>query len=443
METSSVCPICKKRIQAQIKKEGNEWFILKTCEEHGFFKDKYWEEEECKFLDRTRDGNCPNNCGLCNNHLSKTVMGLIDVTDKCNLNCPYCFANSGKGKTDPTRQEIINMLWKLKETGCIAVQYTGGEPLIREDIVELVSLAKDIGFTHMQIATNGVGLAEKQELAKELKDAGLNTLYVKFNGITKKTNELLEYWDDILKNCRKANLHITLVPTVIKGFNDNELGSIVKFALNNSDIIRGVNFQPISFVGRKKYNPNERITTPQVIQRLSEQVECLTPDCFYDIRSVRPLSRLAEKFGKKNVVDFTAHPVCGAATYLLNGKKGIVPITTVIEVDKFFEIITELANSKMGLFDVIKGINNVRKVIHEEYLPENVNLSKLFTTFLRTGAYSDLGKLHKKILLIGIMHFQDCYNMDLERLKRCVIHQVTPDLKLIPFCAYNNFYRGT
>ena len=137
-------------------------------------------------------------------------------------------------------------------------------------------MAKEEGFTHVQIATNGLKLAFKENFAKDLKEAGLNTVYLSFDGITpepyisSRNRDLLPHKLQAIKNCRKAGLGVVLVPTLIKGVNDDQVGDIIKFAFDNNDIIYGVNFQPVSFAGRTPSNQVEeqRITIPDFIKIL-------------------------------------------------------------------------------------------------------------------------------------------------------------------------------
>ena len=202
-DTKSLCPECGKTLDAEVFSEDGKVFIKKTCDEHGEFINTYWGDYE---LYKRADAfipsitsvenpsvedmvGCPDNCGLCSKHETSTVLGLIDVTNRCNLRCPVCFANAAAAgyKYEPSQEEIRQMLSNLrnlKPHPCLAVQYAGGEPTVRKDIVELVAMAKEEGFTHVQIATNGLRLARKEDLAKDLKAAGCNTIYLAFDGVT-------------------------------------------------------------------------------------------------------------------------------------------------------------------------------------------------------------------------------------------------------------------
>ena len=174
-DTKSLCPECGKSLDAEVYDEDGKVLIKKTCDEHGEFINTYWSDKE--LYDKVREyvpsishienpsvedvASCPSNCGLCSKHETSTVLGLIDVTNRCNLRCPVCFANAAVAgyKYEPSQEEIRAMLRNLrslKPHPCPAIQYAGGEPTVRKDIVELVKMAKEEGFTHVQIATNGI-----------------------------------------------------------------------------------------------------------------------------------------------------------------------------------------------------------------------------------------------------------------------------------------------
>jgi len=320
--TKSLCPECLTVLDAEVYEDQDKIMIKKTCNKHGEFNNTYWSSSEVYMnaVDYGKvgtgienpqtiaDSECPQNCGLCEEHESHTVLGLIDVTNRCNLTCPVCFANAAVSKTlyEPSYEEIRTMLQNLRNNRPVptpAIQYSGGEPTVRKDIVELVKLAKEEGFSHIQIATNGLRLARLPSLAQELKDAGLNTVYLQFDGITEepyikiRNKNLLAVKLDAIENCRKADLGVVLVPTILKGVNNDQIGDILRFAADNIDIIRGVNFQPVSFAGRTPADEVEaqRVTIPDFEKMVEEQTNCqITVEDFYPASCVTPVSEFIE-----------------------------------------------------------------------------------------------------------------------------------------------------
>ena len=375
--TKSLCPECGKPLDAEVYDEDGKIFIKKTCDEHGEFINTYWSDDE--LYNRVDDytptitsvenpcvpdeSACPNNCGLCSKHETSTDLGLIDVTNRCNLKCPVCFANAAAAGYiyEPTQDEIRQMLRNLrnlKPHPCPAIQYAGGEPTVRKDIVELVKMAKEEGFTHVQIATNGIRLAKRENLAKELKEAGLNTVYLAFDGVTpepyiyNRGRDLLEDKIQAIENCRKIGLGVVLVPTLVKGINAHQVGEIIKFAFDHNENIYGVNFQPVSFAGRTPADHVEehRITIPDFVKIIDDETDGEVPtSAFYPPSSVEPIAEfISLRDGEDSAkVTLNCHQHCGIATYVFRdktegpGKDKLIPITDFIDVDDLFEKLKE------------------------------------------------------------------------------------------------------
>ncbi len=472
----SLCPECLQIIDAEVDEDKDKVKIIKECPDHGKFENTYWTSDELykkaseydykgKGIENPQtslNGECPSNCGLCQEHESHTILGLIDVTNRCNLRCPVCFANAAVSKSiyEPTYEEIRGMLRNLRNNRPVptpAIQYAGGEPTVRKDIVDLIKLAKEEGFTHTQIATNGIKLAKDPNLAKELKEAGLNTVYMQFDGITEepyikiRTRNLLPTKLEAIENCRKVGLGIVLVPTLLKGVNDHQIGDIIKFAVDNIDIIRGINFQPVSFAGRTPADEVEqqRVTIPDFEKMVEKQTESkIKVEDFYPASSVVPISEFIGAIEGKEEITFTCHPHCGAATYVfIDDDNGIIPVTQFIDVDRFFALLTKSTGDikKGGLTGKAKTIARATvelpRTLDTSKTPKSVNMKKILTSVFRERSYSALGDFHKKSLLIACMHFMDPFNFDQDRVRRCVIHYATPDGRIIPFCSMNTLYR--
>ena len=479
--TGSLCPECieegieKAKIDAVIYEEDGKVWMIKECPKHGIIKELYWGDYE--MYERARryadagiklenpdvkkslsEIKCPNDCGLCAKHKSHTNLGNIVATNRGDLRCWYCFffAKEGEAIYEPTLEEIRMMLRRMKNqkpVSCNAIQITGGEPALREDVVEIVRICKEEGFDHVQFNTNGIEFSRNLKLIKDMKKAAGNEgsliAYLSFDGLTPETNPK-NYWEipDVLKNCRKAGVDIVLVPTVIRGINDHELGDIIRFAFDNNDIIRGVNFQPVSLVGRmpRKERESRRITIPDACRKIEEQTNGdIGMEDFFTVPSISSITNFIEAIKDRPKYRLSAHFACGVATYLFRDGDRMIPITRFVDVPGLFKYLDELAEKirssrfkKAGkTISSLRLLWKISEFIDEKKKPKNLSIVKLLTNAFGTGNFSDIAEFQLHSLFVGMMHFQDLYNYDVDRVERCCIHYAVPDGRLIPFCAFN------
>ncbi len=460
-QTKSLCPECLKVIPARVYENDGRVMISKRCEEHGVFEDVYWGDVEMfrKAMRFAHDGHgletpimeessCPFTCGLCTNHRSHTALLNLVLTNRCDLACWYCFfyAKRSGYVYEPTLEQIVEMVRtakNMKPIGANAVQLTGGEPTLRDDLIEIIRAIKAEGIDHVQLNTNGIRLARDPDLALKVREAGVNTIYLSFDGVDETTNPKNHHEvPKVLENCRRAGLGIVFVPTVIKGVNDHQLGDIIRFAFRNIDIVRGVNFQPVSITGSvpRKEREQIRITIPDAIKRIEEQTDGeISRDDFYPVPSVSPISHFVEAITGRPQYELTTHFACGMATYVFKMDGKMVPITRFVDVEGFFEYLNEkaeeISKSRIKTVRALKGIVDLRKFVDNERAP--FDISRILFDILVRHDYSTLGQFHVNALFIGMMHFMDLYNYDLSRVERCEIHYASPDGRIIPFCTFN------
>jgi len=476
-KTKSLCPECMKVIEAEVVEEDGKALIKKECPKHGKFEDVYFSDVKIykrfeKFAEigdgienpRTKNQQgCPFDCGICPNHKSHTVLSIIDVTNRCNLRCPICFANAAAAGYvyEPTFEQIKEMLRNLranKPASPPAIQFSGGEPTLRDDLPDIVRAAKEAGFWHIEVNTNGIRLAQDIDFIKRLREAGVSTIYLQFDGMTPEATikargaDILSLKFKAIENCRKAGLtSIVLVVTLVKGVNEDQLGDIIRFAAKNKDIVRCVNVQPVSFAGRisQKERKRWRITIPDFMKAVERQTDgqIKTSD-FYPVPFTLPISRFTSVYAGGEFVKFTCHEHCGAATYVFVEDGNIIPVTRFVDVEKLFGLLDKYAAElKKGGFAVkarvlAKMIENVPGTIDMSKAPKGLDLPKILLKVLRTGSYDALVEFHERAILLACMHFQDAYNFDLNRIERCGIHYAVPDGRIIPFCTYNSIHRS-
>ena len=424
-KTMSVCPICLSKIPAsKVLGEDGNIYMEKRCWEHGSFRTLIWEgnvESYRAWGANDADGRvipvrakpveqgCPYDCGLCQNHERDGCCVLLELTKRCNLKCPVCFASAGVDDTDTdlSLEEIAKQYDMLMEHGGpFNIQLSGGEPTVRNDLDKIIALGREKGFGFFQLNTNGLRLADDPGYAQHLAKAGVSTVFLQFDGLDDdiymplRGAALTDTKLRAIENCKAAGLPIVLVPTVAPGVNDRALGDIIRFALNNAPHVRGVHIQPISYFGRCGLDaPEKRLTIPAVLRHIEAQTDGLMR---------------YEHFGGGGAES----PYCSFhASYrrLDDGSIKALPKRKntgccCVKSSEARDFVSQQWSGKAACCDGDEATSSL-----DEFLQELVE-----STFTVSG-----------------MVFQDAYNLDLERLRRCYICEVDSKKGMVPFCAYN------
>lgn len=478
-ETTSLCPECSQKIKARLYEEDGKVFMEKTCPDHGYCKDVIfsdaamykraleWHYDIGRGISnpaRTDATQCPDDCGMCNLHVSHTVLANLDLTNRCNLSCPVCFANANVQDYiyEPSFDQVKAMLQTLRDERPVhgrVVQFAGGEPTLHPDWFRILTLANEMEFAHVQCATNGIKFADL-DFALKSKEAGLHTLYLQFDGtdpaLYKKirgSEKLLEIKYKAIENVRKAGMKIVYVPTIVGGVNDDQVDKIVQFALDNIDVSSGISFQPVALTGR--IDDSERAKLRFTLSDLAHRVNSMGHSDEYDwfpLSCTSPISQLVSAMRGDPTCHITCHPACGIGTYFfVDQNKKPTPITKFVNIKGLLDDMQKQAAGMQGSFfkgmhKILTGattLNSLKKHFKADKAPEGLS----FTRFLQTlegmldkkaGRGEMDGTYTYKTLLVAGMHFMDSYNYDVDRVKRCVIHYTAPDGRLYPFCAYNS-----
>jgi len=230
--TWSVCPVCLKQVRAERVRENGRIFLRKTCTEHGYFESIIWSG--FSDIDAWVNGSdpapvdnpkCPDECGLCSDHLRDTCCVVLNVTSKCNLECQFCLAGRNELRAEPSLEEIMDSVSKLVVKDKTLLQLSGGEPTMRDDLPRIIKFAKDSGAKYVQLNSNGIRLGEDKNYTAGLAQAGLSFVFMQFDGTEDSIFEklrgkpLLDIKKKAIDNCSEFNIGVTLVPTVVRDIN--------------------------------------------------------------------------------------------------------------------------------------------------------------------------------------------------------------------------------
>ena len=411
--TRSVCPVCLKNLPAVLRKEADGRVVLeKTCPAHGAFRVPVWSgalDFDAWLLGERplAEGEglaCPDGCGLCAEHESGTCCTLLEVTRRCDLRCRFCFADGGGADADPPAEALEDAMRAIvSRCGPVLLQLSGGEPTMRSDLPRLIRSAKAAGCSTVQLNTNGLRLAREPGYAAQLADAGLDIVFLQFDGTRDDVYETLRgrplprEKTLAVDACAAERIGVTLVPTVVPGVNDAELGAIVAFAKERAPGVRGVHFQPVSYFGRHPGAPEGRYTLDRLMADLSDQAGI-------PVESFLP-SRCD-------------HPLCGFhAGFLIEPDGGLQPLSSFRHASR------SRGTAKDNRAYVAR---HWTRAPDEPAPPAPDGGETDFDTFLY--------RLRHQSLTLSAMAFQDAMNLNVERLHRCTLH-VYRDGAIVPFCA--------
>jgi len=444
--TESVCPQCLARIDAHRIAENGNVYLVKNCPEHGRFKTITWRGEPAYHswaLASKRSHSppasttaeslgCPFDCGLCQDHRQHTCCVLLEVTERCNLACPFCFASSPSTQADPGVDDIENWLRMLLASGGpFNLQLSGGEPTLRDDLPEIIARARGMGFSFIQLNTNGLRLAQDVAYLERLKTSGLDCVFLQFDGVTDAVYEqirgraLFSMKLEVIQRCRDQQLGVVLVPTLVPGVNTGQIGDIIRWAIEEMPTVRAVHFQPVSYFGRYPATPSDadRITLPEVMREIERQTDGMIrmPD-FHPPAAENAYCSFQGKFTLCS--DGKLTPSCNpgqtSCCSPVSSQSGLVQLESPSLDSRDESKRAREFVARQWVFPVSEpSLSGRDSPSHIESLD----------AFLRD--------LQLNTLTISGMAFQDAWNLDLERLRDCFIHVVSPDRRLVPLCAYN------
>ena len=447
--TNSVCSKCLTKVEAKIIFRDDCVYLVKHCPTHGHEEvliaddiDYYKLSQQfikpgdmpLRFNTPIKYG-CPYDCGLCPDHEQHSCLTLIELTDRCNLSCPICYADSGveevsnisdRPRKHRTLEHIEMMLDAVvaNEGEPQIVQLSGGEPTIHPEFFEVMDLVKSKPIKHLMINTNGIRIAKDRNFCDRLSQykPGIE-IYLQFDSFEKSTLEelrgvdLREIREKAIAHLNEYNISTTLVVTLKKGLNDSEIGKIIEYALKQK-CVRGVTFQPIQVAGRlEQFDPKtDRYTLTEVRRAILQQ---------------------SPHFKPEDIIPVPCHPDSLAMAYALKLNGQVIPLTGAVAPDDFVKMMPnsvlyeqneELKRKTFELFSTSHSPQSAANAFKQLLcclpmipVPEGINYDNVFR--------------------VMIVQFLDPFNFDVRSVKRSCIHIVHPDGRIIPFDTFNMFYR--
>jgi len=454
--TKSICPVCKVVVDAQVNIRAGKVYLRKRCREHGQFEALVYGDAQM-YVDSARfnkpgtipltfqtevvDG-CPSDCGLCPDHKQHACLGIIEVNTGCNLDCPICFADSGHQPDgySITLEQCERMLDVFVESEGEAevVMFSGGEPTIHKHILDFIDAAQARPINAVNLNTNGIRLASDKRFVAELgarnRPGRAVNIYLQFDGFDERTHreirgrDLREIKQRALDNCAAAGLTVTLVAAVERGLNDHELGAIITHGLAHP-AVRSVAFQPVTHSGRHiAFDPLTRLTNSDIIHGIAAQL----PDWF----------RASDFFPVP-----CCFPTCRSITYLItDGTPGtpdfaVVPIPRLVNVTDYLDYVSNRVVPDYAVREALEKLWSA-----SAFMGTATTADRLAVTAQAldcgTACGIDLPEAVKTLtdraFMIVIQDFQDPYTLNVRQLMKCCVEEITPDGRLIPFCAYNS-----
>jgi uncharacterized radical SAM superfamily Fe-S cluster-containing enzyme len=498
-ETDSLCPKCVKEareeilsgktswevlinghigeIKARIVEEDGKIWMKKTCPKHGEFADIMAIDpaflRHIESMYPGRDMRAHNDDQLHNHGTSSIKYGrgsvlTVDLTNRCNMMCDPCFMDANQvGFVHELSwqeiQEILDNALKIKPRRQMSIQFSGGEPTMSPYFVEAVRYAREVGYTSVQAATNGIRFAQDYSFCEAAYEAGLRYAYLQFDGIGNPNNahrKISNLFDVKLKaidNMHKAGIEIVLVVTLVNEVTNHQVGPVIEFATQNPGKISFISFQPVSFTGRDEDISDERrmrqrYTLSHLAHDVKKQVGITEPTRdWFPISLVSvfgDLSDLVQGPDKEwGNLSCSCHPNCGVGTALMINKntKEMAPVPQFLNVAQLVKDVTfvnDMARSRFltALSVALAVLRNYDPFKAPKSLSIRALLKKFDKHMHVSGKDYGRGKTRRddpwNLMIVAGMWFQDLFNYDFRRTEMCIIPYGTQEGE-ISFCAYN------
>lgn len=452
--TRSICPECSELINAQLLIRDNKVIMRKFCPQHGHSETLVatnvdWVSNSRRAL-KPPDiplglgsvvaKGCPWDCGLCPDHQQHTCFAQVEITNVCDLDCPICYTPPHATRAWYLGRERFE--WMIdraveREGALNQLAITGGEPTLHPEILDFIRLAKRRNIDGVLLFTNGNRIARDDNFARALADIR-PTVYLSFDGfnpeVYKKTRgkDLLPLKLKTLERLEKYNISVILVPAIMQGVNEDQLGPIVDYLFKTPNVLT-VQIQPVFALGgcsEMGLDSLKRMTLTGVMEGIEAQTN-----------------------GQIKLSDFIYvpchHPLCGSTCYILMDEQNQpMPLTRFVDVSDYLDYVTNRSRADMNdLFKLtrtsVEAIASASALLGAPSGRVEDSIIELLSSSNCCGLETPPRIFRKRMKQISVHAFMDRYSWDQNRAQKCCIHTLLPDGRIIPFCNYNIFHRNT
>jgi len=396
--------------------------------DHAAFYRKSFQVEKVMIARYGDGGDTDISQGLSPFPLRKPAgLAIIEVTERCNLTCPMCYAYSSPSERDYSLEEIemrLDQLIAVEGKG-ISLQISGGEPSVRKDLDVIAAMVKRKGFGQLEMVSNGIRLAREPGFAQKLVEWGFTSVYLQFDStrpedIIKLRNE--DLWDVRVKAIaalERAHLPSTLAVSLYDGLNTDQIQQVIHFAWQHPDTVCAIAFQAATPFGRFQVDnsngaeveqkPLRKLRMPEILKLIEEQAG-VSQDLFFPVGEGSPL--------------------CNTFSLLKHTKDGYKPIAPNFTLKEFMEVVGPRPN--MTLRMLTRG----RAAILPQLVTNIGGSLKLMKTLWPHIGTDPSFWTSRKTLTLFVKPFMDESDIDMSRIERCCFHNASPR-GVMSFCALN------
>ncbi len=462
----SLCPTCGSQVRAEITESDGRIFQRPLCPNHPsepslIFSDSRLYQKLEAWNRRVFPGHDVSPGDEVDDSDNKPpLLAVIDLTNRCNFRCPLCFAEAPPNGNIyyldiETVRRMLAALLARGPVPCRHIQFSGGEPTLHPQFLEIVRMAREMGFNHVQVATNGT-LFGSPEYAERAEQAGLHTLYLQFDGMTDEVylalrgRRLLEQKIRTVENIARGGMRLVLVPTIVSGVNVDQIGPIFRFALQHSRHVTGISIQPMASTGRVGLAGARAgsFNLGDMAEEFGRQTSLTrSPDDWFPLSALSMFTRALSRLRAEPLQNPACDAHCSLGTYFhVDGHDRATCVTRFLDLDKLLHAVADLrpatGNVLWRQVSRLRQFHELSNAFDSRCAPDGLTFERLLRGLdgwedKSVGRGAEWFRRGFNGMFVAGMHFMDASNYSYQRVRRCLIKYVTVEGEVVSFCRYN------